>query len=234
MKANTNHRQQNGQALLMLLLILGALSAYFAMQIFGNGSESTRSTIDTGVALSEAKDALTGYVVTHSCLPCPDRTAGAGANDGIEDRPGGACTACSVAEGNLPWVTLGLVGLDAWGHRLHYRVDTAFTNSVISSGGSNLAALIVNNENGSVTPSGVPAVVLSYGKNGWGATSSSGGQIGPPPATNINERENTNGNNLFFAYAPADSTAAGGEFDDLVTWLDATTIHARMLQAGLP
>ena len=61
-------------------------------------------------------------------LDCPDcrdamgNCAAAGLNDGVEDTVAGAtglvCAASdnTIAQGNLPWVTLGTPQFDTWGH----------------------------------------------------------------------------------------------------------------------
>lgn len=216
--------------MLVVALLLGSGLSVVSTQI------DQQKISDTKKALDEAKEALIGFAAstTPPHLPCPDRTAGAGANDGQEDRVGAAC---AVPEGNLPWITLGITGLDAWGHRFRYRVTTpAFTNNTGPTGIqlSSIGTLIVNdNSAGIVTlAQNVPAVILSHGKNGWGATSS-GGAILPLP-TGANELENTNGDNTFLGNKMTEETAAvGGEFDDIVTWLPRTTLISRLIQAGI-
>jgi prepilin-type N-terminal cleavage/methylation domain-containing protein len=74
-----------------------------------------RKVNETQSSLAQITDALMGFATAHGYLPCPDRTSGPGANDGIEDLNAGT-TNCAVAEGNLPWVTLGIGGTDAWGN----------------------------------------------------------------------------------------------------------------------
>lgn len=219
-------------AFAIIALLIGSGLAVVSAQV------DQQKFIDTQKALAEAKEALIGFAAsaTPAHLPCPDRTAGAGANDGLEDR--GPGTTCAVAEGNLPWATLGITGLDAWGHRFRYRVSTftvgstLFTDNATGIRLSSVANLTVNdNESVPALVSNAPAVILSHGKNGWGATTAAGVVIAIPPATNLDERLNTDNNTVFMAGKPHDSTAARGEFDDVVTWLSGSVLINRTLQA---
>ncbi|MDP1610048.1 MAG: hypothetical protein Q8M11_03250 [Sulfuritalea sp.] len=230
--------RQQGAALLMLLLILGLVGAFFAMRIFGTASQSVQQLTNTTVALAQATDALIGYAasrpVAYAYLPCPDKTtplpAGGTENDGQEDRAGGVCV---VAEGNLPWVTLGVLGIDGWGNRLRYSVSATFSNSLVSmppapAGGT----LTVNDAGANPIVSALPAVILSHGPNGYGATTS-GGIVSPlPPVANTNERENTDGDTIFVSSPVVATGGTGGEFDDLTIWLVASILQDRMQRAG--
>jgi len=224
--------------LLIVALLLGGGLTVLSTQI------EAQKFKDTQKSLEDAKDALIGYAASHAAtdtrphLPCPDKTTAAGigtANDGLEDRAaaGGGCVVVA-GEGNLPWVTLGLTGTDSWGNRFRYRVTPAFSNSVtgmtlapVASAGT----LNVINQLGAAQASAVPVVILSHGPNGWGATSTGGVVKAAPPVANVNEIENTDGDLIFVSSAPGEAGAAGGEFDDIVTWLPATLLFNRMLQA---
>jgi len=197
---------------------------------------------DTNSLLSSANEVLIGYALSHTAtdgrpyLPCPDKmtTAGAGtANDGVEDRttiPG----PCVVQEGNLPWVTLGLAPqTDAWSNRLRYRVTDAGANHFSnSSTGMQLTFAadinVLDAATGNSVVTGVPALVLSHGKNGLGAINATGG--GNPVATSADEQANTDMTVNFVSHAPA--PAESGYFDDQVTWLSPNILFNRMVQAG--
>lgn len=235
-------RQQRGAALLMLLMIAGVLGAFFAMRTLGSASQQITQITDATVALSQAKDALIGYAAshtetgppaTHAYLPCPDKTTNPGtgtANDGREDRQAGG--SCVVQEGNLPWLTLGLVGADSWANRLRYSVTPAFSNSVVGMQMTSFGTRTVNDAAGATLATALPLVVVSHGPNGWGATSSSGAILALPPAANTNERENTDGDAIFVSSPAVAAGGVGGEFDDLTAWLTTATLQTRMQQAG--
>lgn len=65
----------------------------------------------------------------------------------------------------------------------------------------------------------IPFVVLSMGKNAAGT-----------PGTD--ESHNLDVDTYFVSHPPTDSSAPGGEFDDIVTWGSLNTLFARMVQAG--
>lgn len=236
MRQRAIHRQR-GAALLILMSILGLIGALFAMRLFSEGNRLAQTATGTAATLREATDALVGYAAAQPLpyLPCPDRTTGAGANDGLEEaRVAGACP---VAEGNLPWKTLGLQGKDPWGNRLRYRADPNFSNSSTGIQLTTVQAVppvTVNiiNSSGTTIANNLVLVVLSHGQNTWGATSGGGSAIANAPAANTNERENTDGDTTYVSAPQADSTAAGGEFDDQAGWLTTAQLIARLQAAG--
>ncbi len=217
--------------LIMALAIGGGLAVI-------SGQMEHQKFKETQRALEEAKEALVGYAASRGgagnpYLPCPDRTTGAGANDGTEDRVGGAGTNCTFLEGNLPWVTLGLTGLDGWNNRIRYRVSQQAFATGFNTG--TVGALTVNNSAGANLATSIPVVLVSHGPNGWGAISVSGNAIGNPPAANVNETENTGvaTNAIYVSNPPVAAGLAGGEFDDIVTWMPFGLLVNRMLQAGV-
>lgn len=241
----TRHMSKSGFTLIemAMVLLIVALLLGGGLTVLSTQIEQQKFK-DTQKSLEDAKEALIGYAASHTetgapatrpYLPCPDKTTAAGIgtpNDGLEDRAaaGGGCVVAS-GEGNLPWVTLGLAGTDSWGNRFRYRVTPAFSNSVTGMLLTSAGTLTVNNQSLAPQAAAVPVVILSHGHNGWGATSSAGVVIAAPPGANLNETENTNGNTTFVSSAPGETGAVGGEFDDIVTWLPATILFNRMLQA---
>lgn len=224
--------RQRGVALLILMTILGLVGALFAMRFFDAGDRLSRDASASSAALQQAADALIGYAAskTPPYFPCPDRTAGAGANNGTEDRTN--ATTCPSYEGNLPWLTLGIPGRDAWGNRLRYRVTPAFIDQVTGIALASTGTLTVNDGNGNALSLAVPIVILSHGQNTWGATSGGGTVIALPPVANVNERENTDGDAIFVSAPRADMGVAGGEFDDQITWLTTAQVTGRLQAAG--
>ena len=249
---NAQPTQQHGFTLVEMAVVL-----LIVAMLIGGGLSVVSTQIeaqkfkDTQKALEDAKESLLGYAASHSevaapsthpYLPCPDKTTAPGAgtaNDGIEDRtPAGTCvvTIGAEAEGNLPWVTLGINGTDAWGNRIRYRVTQVFANSQTGIRLTNTGTLTVNTLNNlGVTvaaATSVPAVVLSHGPNAWGAISANGQAIPAPPIANVNETQNANADNTFVSNTPVIAGGTGGEFDDIVGWLPASLIFNRMLQSG--
>jgi prepilin-type N-terminal cleavage/methylation domain-containing protein len=222
-----------------IVLLIVALAIGGGLSVFSTQME-VQKVKETQSALDEAREALIGYAVTHLAtdsrpyLPCPDKTTAAGAgtaNDGQEDRTG---TGCVAYDGNLPWVTLGLKGLDGWSNRLRYRVtgapsEAAFARSDTGMKLDAAGALTINSAAAAAVATVVPLVVLSHGPNGLGAISSGGTAVGAP--TRANELENADSDAIFISNGPIE--IAGSEFDDVVTWLPAGLLFSRLLQAGV-
>lgn len=216
------------------LLLVGGLS------LVGAQNDGQRVK-DSEKLLEEAKEALMGFAASHVAtdgrpyLPCPDKTAAAGAgtaNDGQEDRNGNACV---TQEGNLPLVTLGLANqADPFGNRLRYRVSAAYSDSGSGFLTTTAGDLLPQDTGGTALASAgeVPVVVLSHGKNGYGAINAAGTATAAPPVANTNETENADGDTTFVAGPPVDVGGAGGEFDDIVSWLPRAILFNRMIQAG--
>lgn len=124
----------------ILGLILASLLAPLSMSI-----EQEKRNISQS-QLRDVKDAMLGYAISNGRLPCPDCRDGQGGcadasviiNDGIEDVLPAAplapltCAAADnapvdtdkiLAQGNVPWVTLGVNRLDAWNNQMSYYVD---------------------------------------------------------------------------------------------------------------
>ncbi len=218
------------------LLVVGLLCAS-GLSLLGTQLEQQKIRA-TQTMLDDAREALLGYAAsqTPAHLPCPDLSvAGATgtANDGLEDVTA-ATGHCVTQEGNLPWATLGVASLDAWGNRFRYSVNSNFSSRSpgASFGLGSVATLRVCATALCVTElaSGVPAVILSHGKNGFGATTS-GGVVRSAPSS-ADEIDNSDGNGNFVSASPAAAGAGGGEFDDIVSWLPTGLLFNRMLQAG--
>lgn len=148
----------------------------------------------------------------------------------------------TMLPGVVPWATLGVNETDAWGHRYTYRVTPDFADGIGSStyGGCTPSPLptlatfglcSVGNLNvlsaatgGATIAAGVPAVIVSHGKNAAGAWTSQGTQLAV--SSNADEQDNSNGNNTFVSHTPTST------FDDLVVWISPSILFNRMVAAG--
>lgn len=222
-------------------LLLGSILIPLATQV------DLRQTSETQKTLDEAREALIGFAIANNYLPCPDTTG-----DGLSDPavPG----VCPNAEGFLPWATLNIGQSDVWGNRFRYRVSPDFTNvpatpCAVGDGRMGLCKsgnITVNTrdaaKNTQVLASNVVAVIISHGKNGYGATGSNGVARPAPPAANVDETTNANPpGTTFLSRTP--TTASGAcsdappatqpycEFDDIVVWLSRFTLFNRMVAA---
>jgi prepilin-type N-terminal cleavage/methylation domain-containing protein len=198
------------------------------------------------------KEALSGYLRRNNRLPCPDTDFAA--PDGIENRTtaGDPTTACAAAFGVLPYVTLALARdavRDGWGNFFSYHVsntnitaagtgnwsaNTDWTRSAWFRPG-NTGLITVNDRSGAtVTPiaTGVVAVVVSHGRNGFGAYTV-GGTRNTLPTVGTDEESNTGAAITYFRRELTTNDAAtGGPFDDHVLVLGASDLLEPLFRDG--
>lgn len=234
-------RYQRGFTLTELAVVLVIVALLIGGMLIPLGAQTDlRSYTDAQKLTSDGRDALIGYALSHLAtdnkpyLPCPDKTTAAGAgtaNDGMEDRE--ATGACTAQEGNLPWATLGVGALDPWNNRLRYAVHASFSNSTTGfdlttlGSAANLFRVCTTAAcAGSFLANDLPAVILSHGKNGFGAISSTGAANTAP--TLAEELENTDGDRDFYSQGFQEPNG----FDDVVTWLPAALLYNRLVTAG--
>jgi prepilin-type N-terminal cleavage/methylation domain-containing protein len=195
-----------------------------------------RQSADTRRGLMDVRTALLGHALSHRdaagrpYLPCPDRREGPQANDGEEDRlPEGGC---AVTSGNLPWISLGLAGTDAWGNRYTYAVSPAYAHAQAGIVPHPLPAaeLKVCLDERCDRHLLAAAVWLSHGPNGLGALNAAGRHN--RPAVGRDEQENADADLVFVHRPPAAADRPGGEFDDLVHWLAPPSLIGRLCGEG--
>ena len=152
----------------VVLVIIGLLLAGLLVPL-REGVKQERRT-NTEEDLKTIEQALYGFAVSNGRLPCPDcRNAADGncaalvapnairdgqedfdpasPNDCAADPVPGAGNAGNIAEGNIPWATLGIPSDDEW--------DTWFRYAVSDSA----ADIIGNGTPGNINPPGLPACV---------------------------------------------------------------------------
>ncbi len=234
--------------LLIVTLLLGGLVPSISSQVDQRHTNETRKQMD------EIQQALIGFALINGRLPCPadgttptGGTNSAGIPAGQEYKTSGSPPyTCAVVVGNnavgvLPWATLGLNETDSWGWRFTYQVTANWADSTDGTGtancnvttgvsfqmcsSQNLNILTTTVAGTSLTPNGTPGVVVSHGKNGYGAYTSKGGPR-LPTGPDADETENSNGD-VNFVYKQATPT-----FDDLVTWISPNVLINRMVAAG--
>jgi type II secretory pathway pseudopilin PulG len=219
-------------AIFVITLLLGSILVPLSTQV------AQRKNGETQKALEDIRQALLGFALAYGYLPCPDTD-----NDGLENVSGSNCT---NSEGNLPFATLGVTGYDSWGNWYHYRVDSKFSQRAAvnrfslstlgdtSAGGLQVCSIrscTCTTSSLTTCTDGPPAVVLSYGPNGYGAINATSGSANPAP-TGLDELENTNGDFKFVSRTAADVGSGAGEFDDIVVWLSREVLLNRMVAAG--
>lgn len=184
---------------------------------------------ETKKQLEEAKEALYGYVMSHHAadgkpyLPCP------GTGTGMEQSRT-LLGECQSQEGLLPWITLGLPRSDSWGNLLRYRVHPYFSNANTGFTLSSTADFNICQDSACATviSSAIPAVLISHGKNGYGAYNAETGNAIPVPAgLSANELININ-------MGESDTTVStfvGSTYDDIVVWVSPNILFNRMIAA---
>lgn len=215
--------------LMIMTLVLGGLMMPLSAQI------ELRRRTETQRALEDAREALIGYAIANGVLPCPS------APDSNNRPTGVARTTCDTTNnsGYLPWATLGVTKQDAWGNLFRYTVSLEFTNPITLNSARTITVQSRDSNGGEVPLSNnIPAVVLSHGKNGYGAINGDGiPQYKPTGFVSSNPDEDTNAvsNIKFFSRTPAPAgyaAARGGEFDDMIAWLSPNILFNRMAAAG--
>lgn len=214
--------------LLIVTLLLTGLVPTISSQIEQQRTNETRKQLD------EIKEALIGYAVANGNFPCPAISA----SNGAENRNGGT-GACYQRQGFIPWGALGIEKLDAWGRIIRYSATPAYTNSTtkfklsssrdITIRTRNTADALVNLSNND----DIPAVILSHGKNGYGATLDNGTLLGNTSTSNTDEQTNyAAAGTSFVSKDQSVRTTGSGEFDDIVSWVSASILFNRMVAAG--
>ena len=223
--------------LLIVGLMLGGLLAPLSTQIEQGQRTQTQAQLD------EARDVLYGFVLKNHRLPCPDCRAGTAGNcddiaaadpdhigDGEEDIISG--DNCAHEAGNLPWVTLGVEGDDAWGRHFIYRVTNNFADATAAGAGCTPDTLNVSFglcSDGTIdivaaagttnyVARSVPAVILSHGRKGSDGASA-------------HELENVDDDAIFVDRDFSGDATAG--FDDMLIWISPHILRAKMLDAGI-
>jgi prepilin-type N-terminal cleavage/methylation domain-containing protein len=219
-------------AVFVLALLLSSILVPLSTQV------NQRKISDTQRIHDDIKEALTGFAIANGYLPCPAISA----TNGQEDRTAGVCTG-GKRQGFLPWVTLGVPKLDAWGHVFRYSVTPAYASSASPFTLTTASDITIQTRDGTgaiinlTNVNGVPAVVLSQGKNGYGSFDDQGVTQALPtdwPTSNLDENTNATGTTAFVNRVLQDAGASGtgGEFDDIVTWLSKYVVFNRVVAAG--
>lgn len=235
-------RSQDGFSLVemaIVLVIVGLLLGGLMMTL--GAQQKVQQAQETRRLLSQAREALFGFAMQTGRLPCPaDPALASGvALAGLEqdDTP----TGCSGGQtGVLPWATLGLPETDAWGRRFTYRVSASMSRDAWNPADCvpptaptaptvfALCSVADNDVDTTAAPpvslaSDVPAVIVSHGPNGFGASLPTGAVLGGATG---GELSNSDGDALFVDGEPTDA------YDDMITWLSTPVLMNRMVQSG--
>ena len=211
----------------IVLVIVGLLITGLVMPLAAQ--YDLKNYNETRTRVATIKEAIVGFAIVNGRLPCPaDGTIASGvAGAGLE-----VCTATSVV-GVVPWATLGLPETDAWNRRITYRVTQTFTDgnpdvcatsttsfALCSTGDITVTDSAVN------IAANVPVLILSHGKNGFGAFLSNGAQISSATAS-ADEQENADADSIYILRETNLQS-----FDDVVDWVSPNVLFNRMVTAG--
>jgi prepilin-type N-terminal cleavage/methylation domain-containing protein len=231
-------------AMLVMAILASGLAIPLAAQMNARRSEEARRQMD------EVRDALLGFAAAQGRLPCPALASGgeeAFAPGG--DAANGECA--TFGAGFVPGATLGIASpgaggfvRDPWDGRLRYAVASSAVNGVTRpftrSDGAAAATLpalgaasrflIVCSSGSGATGSGCGAASLQLTRRAVFVLLSTGPNGARAPAAASDEARNLDGNGVFVARESG--LDAGGEFDDVVTWLSLPLLVHRLLAAG--
>ncbi|HHH43637.1 MAG TPA: type II secretion system protein [Gammaproteobacteria bacterium] len=204
--------------LVIIALLVGGLLTPLSTQ------KELEKRADNAALLEQAREALIGYALINTRLPCPDTTG-----NGLEDAP--CPNNPGPPTGRLPWITLDIDSeWDAWGepHQVNYVVNGAFTASItLNSAGAGVNAIDIHTTTGScntannLVATNVPALIWSTAKTDYTLQA---------PAR-VDEQDNANGDHCY-VYRDY-STILNQEFDDQLVWLSDNILFNRMVSAGV-
>lgn len=218
---------QGGAALLLLVAVLGLGAASLLINAFGRQDAEAARQQRTLATLAQAREALTGFAAANGRLPRP-------ASSAIDGRERAAeCANDADCSGFLPWVALGVAGLDAWGKVLRYSVTPEMSRApivsfsavanrtVLQRQAQGSLAYVAGQQQCDVSAPCLPAVVFSQGKQGDG-TAANGVKLANSGRGNIDEAANDIATTSFIT---------GNTVDDMLVWVTLPALYQRMRAA---
>ena len=213
--------------LAIVLVIVALLTGGLLLGV--TAQRNAAEVVDARARLDVIREALLGYAMANGRLPCPAPANVPTGNPAAGVTPSPPCDN-ALQHGVVPWVTLGIPEADPWGQRYTYYASSAFTGAVPGGALASFTMTTIGNANvkdsagsGANVASDLPAVIVSHGSRGNGGWRPDGTQV---PGASGDELENANGTTTFV------SRTIGDSFDDLLTWIPASILKAKMVAAG--
>jgi prepilin-type N-terminal cleavage/methylation domain-containing protein len=225
--------------LAVVLVLIGIMLSGLLMPLRTQVEQRARR--ETEQQLDAAREALLGYVVAYGYLPCPS-TERDPASAGYGEEDARVTGVCQADAGLLPWRTLGIAAIDAWGRErsaatdswsgyLRYRVHTNFSSSAkpialttVATSGAPLS--VVTTAGKALSSTAEPPVAIIYSTGPGNADNDAAGLSA--------DGENADGDPD--AGGTSNAIYAGGEatatFDDLITWMARPVLFAKLVSAG--
>jgi prepilin-type N-terminal cleavage/methylation domain-containing protein len=220
-----------GFSLFEMAIVLAVVGLLIGSIIVPIGTQvAQRQQQDSLRSLETAKEALVGYSILNGRLPRPAVSA----TDGTERVA--VCATEADCTGFIPWTIIGVPKVDAYGKLIRYSVTPALTVAITltSAGTKTIQSRALTSPfalSSYVTL--IPMLVYSHGANNYG-TSEQGNVLADNSATNVDEDVNAVATTTFiYRQTRTDNTTAtGGEYDDLMVWMPITLLTSRMVGAG--
>lgn len=246
--------------LAIVIVIIGALLSYAFLPLRAQLENANIKKAQAKIL--EIEEALYGYAIANRRMPCPTFPGqnGLSVPQNPADHCGGS-SAIGNYIGFVPANTLSVKGetncdgllIDPWGRPYLYSVtnvdlsdgngDFVVTDGIRAEGGAGAvtADLKICNDTTAACTAGATsfsadeavAVIISMGNRGRANSNIENENAGE--GTDINSTcglvDYEIGNNRFY-YSSQRLEQAGGEFDDIISWISPNILYAKMLQAG--